>query len=74
MENKRILLAENSDEEIKKLVDNSHNTKKSTKYSGTIIRAFVLRNYSADYKRSEPHSGLLVYRRIMPKAEILSED
>ena len=74
MENKRILVAEASDGEIKKLVDNSHNTKKYTKYSGTIIRAFVLRNYSEDYKISEPHSGLLVYWRIMPKAEVLSEE
>mgnify|MGYP007058294534 CR=1 FL=1 len=38
MENKRRLFAEASDGEIKKLVDNSvqRNTKKSTKYAGTI--------------------------------------
>ena len=38
MENKRILFAEASDGEIKKLVDNSaqRNTQKSTKYAGTI--------------------------------------
>ena len=39
MENKSIRFAEASDGEIKKLVDNSalRNTKKSTKYTGTIF-------------------------------------
>ena len=40
IENKRILLAEASDGETKKLVDNSANgsTKKSTKYASTCVR------------------------------------
>ena len=67
MENKGMLLAEASDGEIEKLVDNLHNRKKSTKYSGTSICVFALRNYLEGYKIHESHSGLLVYRRIMPK-------
>ena len=37
------------------------------------LRAFALRNYTEGYKINNPLFGLLVYRRIMPKAERLSE-
>ena len=33
------------------------------------LRAFVLRNYSEGFKTNKPLSGLLLYWRIMPKAE-----
>ena len=35
------------------------------------LRAFALRNYSEGYKINKPLSGLLLYRRIIPKAERL---
>ena len=37
------------------------------------LRVFALRNYSESYKINKPLSGLLLYRRIMPKAERLSK-
>ena len=54
MANKRVLFAEASDGVVKKLVDNSaqRNTKKSTKYAGTMYANYRLptwtwRNYIA---------------------------
>ena len=74
MENIRILFAEASSGEIKKLVDNSaqRNTKKIHKIYRNDLCAFALRNYSEGYKMNKPLSGLLVHRRIMPSAERLS--
>ena len=76
MENIRIFFAEASGGEIKKLVDNSaqRNTKKSTKYTGTIyvrspweiIRTVI--NWVGPF----PACWYLVHRRIMPSAERLS--
>ena len=59
----------------KKPVDNSVPKKheKIHKISWNDLRAFDLRSFSEGYKIDKPLSGLLVYRRIMPKTERLSE-
>ena len=62
IENKRLLFAEASCGEIKKLVDNSvqtEETRKNTHRNG--LRAFAMRNYSDGYKINKP----LVYRKIL---------
>ena len=74
MENKRVFFAEASDGEIKKLVDNSaqRNTKKSAKHTGTIyVRS--PREMIRKVIKAMNLSGLLVFRKVMPKAERLSE-
>ena len=56
MENRRILFAEASDGEIKKLVDDSAqgNTKKIHKLYRNDLCAFTLRNYLEGYKINKP--------------------
>ena len=58
----------------KTLVDNSvlRNTKKSTKYAGTIYVRWLWEIIRRADKINKPLSGLLVYRKIMPLAERLS--
>ena len=75
MEKKKTFFAEASDGEIKKLVENStqRNTKKSTKYTGTIYVRSPWETIRRVIKSwNKPLYGLLVYRRIMPSAEWLS--
>ena len=90
MENKRILLAEASDGETKKLVDNSPqgNTKKSTKYAQNHIhfnhfnpilytkyqRAFPLRNYSELLHSPGTREHILISFRRREKSKFFCED